>query len=106
MKIKLSKSQWQFIGKKTGWIKTAANPVEITIYKSLIEDPPWYASSKIDNRYNPVIVAVYGWVSSDDYDIDRVIDLETNRDITKIIDSDLRKYLAKAYVKEIQSRAY
>jgi uncharacterized paraquat-inducible protein A len=24
MKIKLSKSQWQFIGKQAGWMKTAA----------------------------------------------------------------------------------
>jgi len=33
MKIKLSKAQWQFIGKKTGWIKTAESYGAVELYK-------------------------------------------------------------------------
>ena len=33
MKIKLSKAQWEFIGKKTGWAKTAESHNAVELYK-------------------------------------------------------------------------
>jgi len=57
MKIKLSKNQWQFIGKKTGWIKEAdkKSPTEHGFMEQCIEenkdkkDPGAYCASIVDN---------------------------------------------------------
>ena len=38
MKIKLSKSQWNFIGKKAGWIKKTCNDVQKNTLKIIFKD--------------------------------------------------------------------
>ena len=51
MKIKLSKSQWQFIGKKAGWIKTAERDEKYCEVcgnlMGTMSDDAWIAAGKI-----------------------------------------------------------
>lgn len=39
MKIILSKQQWQLIGKKTGWIKTAQIKIPVSQLLKIVKDP-------------------------------------------------------------------
>jgi hypothetical protein len=72
MKIKLSKSQWEFIGNKTGWIKTAKDIHEM--YVSFVDDLLFEDNQDIRVNIEEGVKPENIWIIS--YDNDAINDMD------------------------------
>ena len=71
MKITLSKSQWQLIGKKTGWTKTASSVNDPEIMSSLTEDERNLIRSHLNDLWGEK-----GKIMKESHDVEEAIDDE------------------------------
>jgi len=102
--IKLSKSEWQSIGKKAGWMKTAFKSNTLGIYKRWLEKiPPQEQITFVDDIYE-MAEANYGKGG------DAIVEAMTPEEVIEEFKSveDAKEYIGirKGYSDEISDTAW